>query len=249
MDFKMNQAELYKKYSKGQNEYGLHLMDLLNPTIGSSILDIGSGTGNLTYQLAHRVGNSGKVIAIDPDLQRMTVAKSKQPEDINNIQWYNGTLCSYPNSLSNCFNFAFSNYVFHWVPNQEQIAQKIYEALVPGGKFALSLVCGHPKVIEDLILAMGAAGDKLRSKFYYRAKDSWLDLLRSIGFEIKKVDRVDDYYFSSLKDLMIWWQATTHGLFKPEDLTQEQLNDLKNKYPSDISIYCDETLSLVMSKN
>lgn len=245
----MNQAELYKKYSKGQNEYGLHLIDLLNPTIGSSILDIGSGTGNLTYQLAHKVGNHGKVIAIDPDLERMTVAQSKQPEDINNIQWYNGTLCSYPNSLSNCFNFAYSNYVFHWIPNQEQIIQKVYNALIPGGKFALSLVYDHPKVIEDLLLAMGSAGDKLRDRFYYRTKESWLSLLESVGFKIEKLDKVDDYCFSSLDDLMIWWQATTHGLFKRDELTQEQLKKLKDKYPNSINIYCEQTLSLIAVKD
>lgn len=120
----MNQAELYKECSLGQHQYGLYLIDLIVPKNGDRVLDIGSGTGNLTYDLASRVGDNGEVLAIDPDSERMAVAKSNQPVKIKNIDWYNGSILSYPDNLNNKFNIAFSNYVFHWILNKQNQLKK-----------------------------------------------------------------------------------------------------------------------------
>ncbi len=244
----MNQAELYKQYSIGQYEYGLKLIELLAPRVSDKVLDIGSGTGNLTYNLANRVGSSGEVLAIDPDTQRMAVAKVNQPVKITNINWYNDTVLSYPKHLSNKFNLAFSNYVFHWIQKQDMSLNKVYEALMPGGKFAISVVCGHPELIEDLMMATGFAGERLRNRFFYRSKDSWLDLFKSVGFAIKQIVPVDHYHFNNLNDMLIWWQATTHGGFSMEQLSTKSLAELKKKYPGAISIYGEEILSLIAEK-
>ena len=44
---------------------------------GSTVLDLGCGTGYLTKLLSERVGPEGKVVAVDPDGERLKIAREK----------------------------------------------------------------------------------------------------------------------------------------------------------------------------
>ena len=56
-----NQASTYDSNSSEQREDGQNLINLLAPSAGCSILDLGCGTGYLTKLLADQVGSKGKV--------------------------------------------------------------------------------------------------------------------------------------------------------------------------------------------
>ena len=45
------------------------------PKAGDAILDLGCGTGELSAYLAELVGPEGKVIGVDPDKERIQLAK------------------------------------------------------------------------------------------------------------------------------------------------------------------------------
>ena len=48
------------------------------PKVGDVILDLGCGTGELSAYLAELVGPEGKVVGIDPDKERIQLAKETQ---------------------------------------------------------------------------------------------------------------------------------------------------------------------------
>lgn len=58
-------ATQYSKVSTWQYHRGRLLIELANPKNGEIVLELGCGTGQLTYEIANRVMPSGKVIAID----------------------------------------------------------------------------------------------------------------------------------------------------------------------------------------
>ena len=45
------------------------------PQAGDTILDLGCGTGELSAYLAELVGREGKVVAVDPDKERILLAQ------------------------------------------------------------------------------------------------------------------------------------------------------------------------------
>ncbi len=63
-----NEAENYEKDSSNQREDGHKIM---------KILDLGCGTGYFSKFLADLVGPGGQVVGVDPDRERIKVAKRK----------------------------------------------------------------------------------------------------------------------------------------------------------------------------
>ena len=135
-----NQAELYKQVSLGQHNCGLKLIEMSKVTVGDVVLDIGSGTGNLTFELAKRVQSKGRVFAIEPDSARMSIAKKQKPAELNNIVWHDGPLNTFAPPQKSMFNVAYSNYVFHWIKEQQSAIKGVYDNLVEGGVFAFCCV-------------------------------------------------------------------------------------------------------------
>lgn len=84
-----NQAEAYEKATTPEKEDGLELMKLLSVQKGCKVLDFGCGTGNLTKILADLVGPEGKVVGIDPDVERLELARKKYSS--SNLEYVQGS--------------------------------------------------------------------------------------------------------------------------------------------------------------
>ena len=72
-----NEAETYERISSIEKEDCLKLINMAAPACGSNVLDIGCGTGFLSWKLAEAVGEEGRVVAIDPNTDRLAVARKK----------------------------------------------------------------------------------------------------------------------------------------------------------------------------
>ena len=69
------QAASYHKGSKTQQGIGMRMIDVLNVEKGATVLDLGCGTGYLTKVLSEQVRPEGKVVAVDPDGERLKIAR------------------------------------------------------------------------------------------------------------------------------------------------------------------------------
>jgi len=79
--FSSNAAERYKQTSLSvQKVVGEKFMMYVCPQAWDAILDLGCGTGELSADLAELVGPEGKVVAVDPDKERILRAQHSYGE-------------------------------------------------------------------------------------------------------------------------------------------------------------------------
>ena len=81
---------------------------------GSSVLDLGCGTGYLTKVLSERVGPEGKVVAVDPDGERLKIAREKY--SAQNVEYIQADDKTFP---SGQYDLIFSNIVIHWISDKK----------------------------------------------------------------------------------------------------------------------------------
>ncbi|ARV60484.1 SAM-dependent methyltransferase [Nostocales cyanobacterium HT-58-2] len=119
-------AELYDSKHSFVSELATDLVELLSPKQGECILDLGCGTGHLTYKIASK---GAKVMGIDSAPTMIEQARKNYPQldfDVINAK-------NLP--FTEQFDVVFSNAVLHWIKEAEEVVVGINRALKPGGRF------------------------------------------------------------------------------------------------------------------
>lgn len=109
---------------------------LANFRAGQTLLDLGCGPGYCTKELAFLVGNEGKVIGIDKSESYVDFLKevaSKYNLNIEAIQANFDDMHLEPESLDGMY----CRWALAWIPNPEEILQKVVTALKPGSKMVI----------------------------------------------------------------------------------------------------------------
>jgi trans-aconitate methyltransferase len=102
------------------------LIELLAPQPAERVLDLGSGTGDLTAQLA---AAGAVVVGVDASSDMVSAAARKHPNLTFRVG--DGQELSYVDE----FDAVFSNATLHWMPRAEDVARGVARALRPGGRF------------------------------------------------------------------------------------------------------------------
>ncbi len=118
-------AELYDNKHEFVSQLATDLVKLLSPKPGERILDLGCGTGHLTYKIA----TSTEVLGIDSAVTMIEKARINYP----NIQFEVADAAKLEFKAQ--FDGVFSNAVLHWVKPPEKVITGVWNALKPGGRF------------------------------------------------------------------------------------------------------------------
>ena len=195
------------------------------PQAGITILDLGCGTGELSAYLAELVGPEGKVVAVDPDKERILLAKECFGE-VKNLSFVEGSASNFPGLGSESYDIIFSNHVIHWIPDKQQVFKNMFESLKRGGKIAIQY--------NDRSLSFEMSAYKLLNpenesrflemcQFEERAKIE--EYCSTAGFHI--VTSYDTFskqmVFESVESLLNWIRSASHGVFDPTLVTEERL--------------------------
>jgi ubiquinone/menaquinone biosynthesis C-methylase UbiE len=100
---------------------------LLRP--GLRVLDVGSGSGTITRGFAALVGDSGRVVGVDPHPGRL-------PEE-STVDFVAGSVYALP-VAANSFDVVFAHALFEHLTRPAEALVELRRVLRPGGRLALS---------------------------------------------------------------------------------------------------------------
>ena len=143
--------------SRFHRNSGYQFLQQLSPRRGSTALDLGCGTGYLAAQLSDCVGPDGKVIAVDPDEERLKIAREKYARD--NIEYVSGNDATFPEGP---YDLLFANYVIHYVADKNALFGRVYQSLKSGGWFVCYYIGTTTLAAYNMQLrSIGIIGDYL----------------------------------------------------------------------------------------
>ena len=102
---------------------------------GIKVLYLGCGTGYFSKILSDLVGPEGTVVGIDPDEERLKVAREKHIA--SNLKYLSGIAENIPGTD---YDLVFSNHVIHWCKDKDLVFKQVHKSLKKGGKFAFFLL-------------------------------------------------------------------------------------------------------------
>jgi len=110
-------------------------LDLAGVGKGEIVLDVGCGTGNLTFWAKERVGEAGMVCGIDPAPEMIEHARVKCARAGVDIELRTGVIEDIPFPDST-FDVVLSSFMVHHLPDEvkKKGFAEIYRVLVPGGR-------------------------------------------------------------------------------------------------------------------
>ncbi|MBI5787958.1 MAG: class I SAM-dependent methyltransferase [Candidatus Schekmanbacteria bacterium] len=225
------QAATYRRTSDWQYVRGMRLLDLASLQGGENVLDLGCGTGQLTFELARRVAPMGKVIAIDPDVERLKIAQATMPPDIRNLTFFEAKAENLTQIADQSIDLIFSNYVIHWIPDKNSCFEEIIRCLHPGGRCVMELVGELMPFLRDVTILTGEPGRKLVNKFCCLTQNEWIGFFKQNNLIVEHTDWPDlDFEFNTFCDFLDWWEGTTHGAFLRTMLPGDAIQQMQQQY-------------------
>lgn len=161
--------------------YGEDLIPLLDPKPGERILDLGSGTGQLTRKIAD---SGASLMGLDASDGMVQQARGHFPE----IPFERGDACDLDGLPE--FDAVFTNATLHWILEPERVLAQVFRHLRPGGRFVGEMGArGNIELIQRAILRVlnvrGYAENARRPVWYFPTPGTYCSLLEQAGFEVE----------------------------------------------------------------
>lgn len=230
-------------------------------TKGMTILDLGSGPGFCTRELAKIVGADGKVIAVDKSAVYINyIQESNKLEELN-IETIHADFDALELD-DNSLDGMYCRWALAWIPNPEEILAKVLLALKPGGKIVLH---EYYEWMTHQINPSNVYVNKTIEKCYQTFVDAEGDIdvgkqlpsiLNNLGYEIANIrpmaKMVQPNHFT-------WqWPRTFYDTYWPKIqemgyITKEELNHSfaeleKIEQLAEASMFCPTLIEIVAEK-
>jgi len=110
------------------------LMEALKLKPGMVVADVGAGSGYFTFRLAERVGETGKVLAVDIQPEMLEIIRKRAAErGFKNVRLVRGTI-SDPKLPANSVDLILMVDVYHEFSHPWEMTEAMVRSLKPGGK-------------------------------------------------------------------------------------------------------------------
>jgi ubiquinone/menaquinone biosynthesis C-methylase UbiE len=112
-------------------------LDAIKLVQGSTVADVGAGSGYMTVKMAKRVGPSGKVYANDIQPEMLALLRERlSREKVMNVETVLGTFDD-PKLPAGAIDLILMVDVYHEFSEPQKMLQRMRETLKPGGRLVL----------------------------------------------------------------------------------------------------------------
>jgi ubiquinone/menaquinone biosynthesis C-methylase UbiE len=201
---------------KSHAQYGSHDLEewafsFLELTEGLKILELGCGSGKQSIPLADRVGNQGRVLAVDisQDALDTLLREASAQQLANRIDLLRAELDDIGVHLdAEQFDRALSCYALYYARDQNSVLRHIHNALKPRGIF---FFCGPGKdnnaELKEFHYALAGentSGESSATKFM---SETGQQLAREIFTTVNVSTFENTLRFVSAEDLYLYWRS------------------------------------------
>ena len=177
-------AEVYDRVGDPQFEWAQEVIGRLELRGDEDVLDAGCGSGRVTAALLEKLPE-GRLLGIDGSASMVAMAQEKLGD---RAEIREGDLAEL--DLSEDFDLVYSNAVFHWIPDHDNLFRRLFAALRPGGRLVAQ--CGGHGNVASLVAVIAEVGAQPRFGEHFEGMSSGLNFataeeteerLRGAGFE------------------------------------------------------------------
>jgi trans-aconitate 2-methyltransferase len=159
-------AEVYDRVSDPQFEWAQEVLERLPLRGDETVLDAGCGSGRVTELLLERLPE-GRVIAIDGSASMAAKAREAIGDRADVRE---GDLAQL--EMRDEVDLVYSNAVFHWIPDHENLFSRLFAALRPGGRIVAQ--CGGQGNVASLAkVIIEVAADPRFGKHFEGMQGIW----------------------------------------------------------------------------
>lgn len=192
-------ANIYDELPLWSAPFGISLLNRITYRHGMTVLDVGCGTGFPLLELAQRLGDSCKIVGIDPwpaGIERARIKASAM--GVTNVELVEGKAEQMP-FADGSFDLIVSNNGINNVEDERRALAECYRICKAGGQFVLTVNLPGTMV-----------------EFY----EAYRTILRKAGRE-DLLDRLTHHIFSKRKPLTTTLQRLTDAGFVIEDANED----------------------------
>jgi trans-aconitate 2-methyltransferase len=177
-------AEVYDRVADPQFEWAQEVIERLTLRGDETVLDAGCGSGRVTQLIIDRL-SQGRIVGVDGSPSMVAMAREALGE---RAEIREGDLAAL--DLEEEFDLVYSNAVFHWITDHENLFRRLFAALRPGGRLVAQ--CGGHGNVASLVAVIAQVGGQPRYAEHFEGMKSGLNFatpeeterrLRAAGFE------------------------------------------------------------------
>jgi ubiquinone/menaquinone biosynthesis C-methylase UbiE len=180
-----------------------------------------------------------QVIGIDPDLERLELARKKYTAQ--NLEYLQGRAESIP---GDGYDMVYSNYVLHWCEDKELVFKQVHKCLKPGGKFGFvaSTYSDFTTLIPSDMISTEYK-EATTTMYHPPTMDEFKRHLANNNFEILSVEEKEKKHnMGNVDKLIDAMMFHTHGKFDRTHFNVDALNrhfgegDISFSVPSCVAV-------------